>query len=91
MEIRQTPLFKRNYKKLHKQQKIVVNGEIKKIAADPTIGVEKKQDLAGIYVYKFKIDLQLFLLAYTFDPSTLTLQMLGVHENVYRDFKKYHL
>lgn len=28
------------------------------------------------------------LLAYTYDPQTLKLILLGVHENFYRDLKK---
>ena len=56
------------------------------IDKNPEAGSEKKQDLKEIYVYKFKT---LMLLAYTFDPKTLTLILLGVHENYYRDLKKY--
>ncbi|WP_369681229.1 type II toxin-antitoxin system RelE/ParE family toxin [Megamonas hypermegale] len=33
------------------------------------------------FVHKFKINSQQYLLAYTFDPATLTLIFLGVHEN----------
>lgn len=89
MEIRQTPLFKRSYKKFHAPEKAIINSEIKKIIADPSIGVEKKQDLRNIYIHKFKINNQLYLLAYTYDPVTLNLIMLNVHENFYRDLKKY--
>lgn len=87
MKLLQSPLFKKNYKKLHPNQKNSVKEEIKKIVANPLIGEEKKQDLKGVYVHKFKINSQLYLLAYTFDPITLTLLMLGVHENFYRDLK----
>lgn len=89
MNLEQTPLFKRNYKKLHANQQKCVKEEIKKIVADPTIGEEKKQDLAGIFVHKFMMTNQLYLLAYSFDPVTLKLVMLGVHENFYRDLKGY--
>ncbi|MBR2216218.1 MAG: type II toxin-antitoxin system RelE/ParE family toxin [Selenomonadaceae bacterium] len=87
MEIRQSLSFRKTYKKLSKPQQHIVNGEIRKIMANPEIGVEKKQDLRGIFVHKFKIHDQQYLLAYTFDPITLTLLMLGVHENFYRDLK----
>lgn len=89
MELRQTSLFKRNYKKLHPKQQTAVKSEIKKLLADPSLGTEKKQDLRGIYVHKFLIGRQLFLLAYSFDPQTMTLVMLGVHENFYRDLKNH--
>ena len=89
MELRQTSLFRRNYKKLHKKQQNAVKDEIKRLIENPFLGEEKKQDLQGIYVHKFIIDKQLFLLAYTFDPESMTLVMLGVHENFYRDLKSY--
>ena len=88
MEIFQSLEFRKTYKKLHGNVKKAVNEAIRDIAADPTIGTEKKQDLRGVYVYKFKIQTQQYLLAYTFDPKTLTLLMLGVHENFYRDLKR---
>lgn len=87
MEIRQTLEFKKIYKKLHKNQRAVVNDEIKKIIDNPKIGVEKVGDLKGVFVHKFKISNQQYLLAYTFDEITMTLIMLGVHENFYRDVK----
>ena len=87
MKIKQELAFKKAYKKLHAQQKSVVNQAIRKISAEPTCGEQKKQDLANIFVYKFKMDAELYLLAYTFDPITLTLLLLGVHENFYKSLK----
>ena len=89
MILLQKPMFKRAYKKLLPKQKVRVKEEIKLIMADPTIGVEKKQDLKGIFVHKFKISTQQYLLAYMFDPETLTLVFIGVHENYYRNLKNY--
>ena len=50
----------------------------------------KVGDLAGIRVYKFKMVDQLTLLAYTFEDETvtLTLLVLGSHQNFYRDLKR---
>ena len=87
MNIFQKPSFKRTYKKLHDNQRKEVNDAIRVIAADLLIGEEKKGDLAGIRVHKFQVQNQLFLLAYSFDPETLTLILLGVHENFYKDLK----
>lgn len=42
---------------------------IKKIIENPKIGTEKVGDLQGIFVYKFYVFDQQFLLAYTFDES----------------------
>ncbi len=88
MEIFQSLEFRKAYKKLHGNVKQIVNDEIRKVIANPLIGTEKKQDLRGVYVHKFKIKTHQYLLAYTFDPKTMTLLMLGVHENFYRDLKK---
>ena len=88
MEIFQSLKFRQAYKKLFKNQKSAVNEEIKKILQNPSIGEEKKQDLHGVFVHKFKINSQLYLLAYSFDETSLTLLSLGVHENFYRDLKR---
>lgn len=88
MKIEQTLNFKRVYKRLYNNQKIIVDSEIRKVCEDPTIGTEKKQDLKGVFIHKIiALDKQ-FLLAYTYDPKTLKLILLGVHENFYRDLKK---
>lgn len=84
----QMPAFKRRYKKLHPTEKVVVDTAIKAICDNPLLGEEKKGDLAGVFVYKFKINQQTMLLAYEWDPSQRLLLALGVHENFYRDLKK---
>lgn len=89
MRILVTPSFERIAKKLHKQQKVVLDEAVRSIAANPAIGEEKIGDLAGIRVYKFIISDQLILLAYRFlNPDTIKLLTLGPHENFYRDLKR---
>ena len=46
--------FKVAYKKLHPNQKKAVNAAILEIVDNPLIGVEKKGDLKGVFVHKFK-------------------------------------
>ena len=41
-------------KKLSKKQKVDLDKAVKDIVADPQIGQEKKGDLLGVYVHKFK-------------------------------------
>jgi mRNA-degrading endonuclease RelE of RelBE toxin-antitoxin system len=82
------PAFKKVYKKLHANEKKLVEDAIKRIINNPKIGEEKKCDLAGIFVYKFKILNQEFLLAYEWVLEERLLLALGVHENFYRDLKK---
>lgn len=57
---------------------------------DSLLGEGKVGDLAGVRVYKFKINKQLALLAYTFEERTITLTLLalGQHENFYRELKR---
>ena len=81
------PAFKKAYKKLASTHRLVVNEAIHAIVNDPGIGEEKKGDLSGVYVYKFKISHQQMLLAYEWDYDNRILMALGVHENFYRDLK----
>jgi mRNA-degrading endonuclease RelE of RelBE toxin-antitoxin system len=86
--IKQMPAFKKTYKKLHPNEKSKVDDAIRAIIKNPKIGEEKKGDLAGVFVYKFKIHIQEVLLAYEWKPKERLLLALGVHENFYRDLKK---
>ncbi|MCJ8147149.1 type II toxin-antitoxin system RelE/ParE family toxin [Acinetobacter sp. A3.8] len=90
MNIQQAPLFERTVKKLTKQQKKDVDNAVIAISENPNIGESKVGDLAGVSVYKFKMDKQLVLLAYSFESETITLYLLklGSHENFYRDLKR---
>ena len=85
--VKQMPAFKRAYKKLHENQKVKVNHAIRAIIQNPKLGKEKKGDLAGVFVYKFKVHNQEFLIAYEWHIRTRLLLALGVHENFYRDLK----
>ena len=82
------PAFKKAYKKLLKQEKTKVNEAIGEIVKNPKIGEEKKGDLAGVYVYKFKIHRQEILLAYEWNPQERLLLAIGMHENFYRNLKR---
>ena len=85
--VKQMPAFKKAYKKLRANERSNVNDAIRAIIRDPSIGEEKKGDLAGVFVYKFKIHNQEILLAYEWYPKERLLLALGVHENFYRDLK----
>jgi len=89
MKILQSRSFERKVKKLSKNQKLKLDEQVKIIADNPTIGTEKKGDLRGIYVHKFKIKASQYLLAYRFVSGNLELIMIGPHENYYRDLKKH--
>ena len=88
VSVTQSTVFARAYKKLHPQQKQDVDTTVEVIVSNPLAGEAKRGDLAGVYVYKFKSQNQLVLLAYEFDPKTRHLLLLGSHENFYRELKR---
>ncbi|MBW2365722.1 MAG: type II toxin-antitoxin system RelE/ParE family toxin [Deltaproteobacteria bacterium] len=89
MKVLQSRSFERKVKKFSKAQKLQLDKRVKLIVEDSTIGIEKKGDLRGIYVYKFKIKTIQYLLAYRIVAENLELIMIGPHQNYYRDLKKY--
>jgi len=90
MKILQTRVFSRRVKKIHKEEKIALDHAVRLIMEEPTIGTEKKGDLAGVYVYKYKHSSNEVLLAYQYDVelNQLTLLAFGSHQNFYRDLKR---
>lgn len=87
--VKQSNSFKKTVKKLSKQQKEILDDEVRKLMKHPTLGEQKKGDLDFLRVHKFKLLKQEFLLGYMYkdDALILTLLKLGVHENFYRDIK----
>ena len=71
---------------------MILDKAIQDIMANVEIGDLKTGDLAGIRVYKFKVNQNLQLLAYSYLPETEILYLLeyGSHENFYRDLKRQH-
>jgi mRNA-degrading endonuclease RelE of RelBE toxin-antitoxin system len=64
MSIYQSRSFEQKVKKIPKQEKEILDKEIRRIAEDPLIGEEKKGDLRGVFVHKFKLKTTQYLLAY---------------------------
>jgi len=89
MKIFQSRSFEKKVKKFSKQEKKMLDNHVLKIAQNPSIGTEKKGDLRGVFVHKFKIKSTQFLLSYRFIGDDLELIMIGEHENFYRDLKSY--
>lgn len=84
-----SPAFGRKLKKLKKPDKQALDDTVLDILNHPQIGTEKAGDLAGVFVYKFKLNKQLTLLSYTFDDDSIHLLTFASHENFYRDLKNY--
>lgn len=89
IQVFQTPLFARIRKKLKRNQVKDLDEAIKKIIKNPKLGIQKRGDLSDIWVYKFKMMKKENLLAYQWNEKNRTLIALGIHENFYRDIKKY--
>ena len=90
MKLIATPRFSRAVKKRRPQEKEALDEAVRAIAANPAIGEMKKGDLAGVRVYKVRLQDQLVLLAYRVVPEEDAIKLLafGSHENFYRDLKR---
>jgi mRNA-degrading endonuclease RelE of RelBE toxin-antitoxin system len=89
MKIYQSRLFEKKVKKMSKTEKHALDREVRNIAENPNIGEEKKGDLKGVLIHKYKLKTNLYLLAYRKAGIDLELVMIGSHENYYRDLKSY--
>lgn len=87
MLVSQTSSFKRTVKKFNKNEKKALDEAVKQIIDDPEIGDQKSGDLRYVWVYKYKLKVMLYLLAYSFNEQEITLLAVGFHENFYRDLK----
>ncbi len=88
-----TPSFARTAKKLHAKDKAIIDAAVKAVASDPALGEEKRGDLNGVFVHKFKLNNKETLLAYRLQPDKLKPQELvllavGPHENFYTQLKR---
>ena len=89
MHIVQSGSFRKKVRRFSKPEKKILDTQIRKIVKDPTLGEEKKGDLRGVFVYKFKIQATQYLLSYRVIGENLELIMIGPHENYYRDLSSY--
>ena len=89
MKILQSRSFERKVKKFTKREKNKLDEQIQKIMVNPLIGSEKKGDLRGVYVHKFRLQAVQYLMAYRFVDEDLELVMIGPHEKYYRGLKGY--
>jgi mRNA interferase RelE/StbE len=88
MKVYQSRSFEKKAKKFNEKEKKELDNEVKKIIQDPSIGSDKKGDLRGIFVHKFNLHNQMYLLVYrVVKEESLELIMIGPHENYYRDLK----
>jgi len=90
MRVVQSRSFAKRVKRFRKQEKQVLDQQVRALMNNPNIGQEKRGELRGIFVHKFKIHTTQYLLAYRIrENETLELIMIGPHENYYRDLEIY--
>ena len=85
------PKFERQFKKFHSKEQRVIRGELKKLQTNTAIGERKKGALSDVWVHKFKIQHQLYLLAYepVAQGKIIYLYAIATHENFYSSLHKY--
>ncbi len=86
-------LYKLAFRKFVKKQKrafqLAIEDEIYEVIKTPRSGEQKKGDLAGLRVHKFKFHGQEYLVAYSIEARDVVFYMIGTHENFYRELKSY--
>ena len=90
MRIIQSRTFEKRVRRFREQEKRILDQQVRKIVKNPSVGQEKRGELRGIFVHKFKIHASQYLLSYRMaGADTLELIMIGPHENYYRDLTTY--
>ena len=86
----QTPRFSRLYKKLGKRQLAALHDVMDMVLKNPHEGQQKVGDLSDLFVIKYKMGSEEWLLGYTLHSSKklITWHAVGQHENFYRDVKR---
>jgi mRNA-degrading endonuclease RelE of RelBE toxin-antitoxin system len=86
----QTSRFSRLYKKLGKRQLVALHDAMDLLMKNPQTGQQKVGDLSNLYVFKYKLGSEDWLLGYTFQSNkkVITWHAIGQHENFYRDVKR---
>jgi mRNA-degrading endonuclease RelE of RelBE toxin-antitoxin system len=86
----QSPRFSRLYKKLGKRQLIALHEAMDQVIKNPNSGQQKVGDLSELFVFKYKLGSEEWLLGYTINASkrVITWHAVGHHENFYRDVKR---
>lgn len=91
IEVYQSSRFEKVFKRLTKEEQDSVDEEIERIIENPEIGEQKKGDLSYLWVHKFYMGKQQYLLGYTWLKHKLVIYLLslGTHENYYDEQKRH--
>ena len=87
--------FAQFVKKASKPLQLAIEMKVAEVCDNPRIGQQKLGDLQGVFVYKFRLNTQEYLLAYQFDHFAGEIKItwiefcqIGTHENFYTQLKK---
>lgn len=83
MQVVQTKTFHRALKKVHSNEKKVIDRVVRRIMSAPDKGDANKGDLSGAYTQKFNLHGAQFRLMYEYDDQTITLLRFGPREGFY--------
>ncbi|MDC7860643.1 type II toxin-antitoxin system RelE/ParE family toxin [Pantoea ananatis] len=91
IEVLQSRRFEKAFGRLTKTFRDRVDEEIELILADPNIGERKKGDLSFLWVHKFYLGKEQYLLGYSWVGQRFELYLLslGSHENYYEEQKRH--
>ena len=64
MRIIQSRTFEKRVRRFQKQEKKILDQQVRKSAEAPSIGQDKRGELHGVFVHKFKIHSTQYLLSY---------------------------
>lgn len=89
MKIVASNRFKKFKKKSNRKLQLEIDKQIEIIINNPEIGILKKGELKDYRIHKFKFNRQFYLISYLSYNDTLSLYLIGTHENFYRILKKF--
>nr|WP_318383896.1 type II toxin-antitoxin system RelE/ParE family toxin [uncultured Enterobacter sp.] len=91
IDVYQSSRFEKAFKRLSKEDQDSVDEEIDRIIANPELGERKKGDLSYLWVHKFYMGKQQYLLGYSWLDQQLVIYLLslGTHENYYDEQKRH--
>jgi hypothetical protein len=90
LEIPVSTSFKNRHNKLPLNQRKAIDKAVLAISENPEIGTEKLGDLEGIFVYKFRVLNEQWLVAYRhLDKKRIRILLVGAHQNFYRELREH--
>ena len=96
MEINYKRPFVQFVKKAGKPLQYAIEDKVLEVCSEPSLGEQKVGDLKGIWVYKFRFNKQIYLMAYRlgkFDKDIeliwISFYQIGSHENFYIELKQF--